>query len=60
MGFMPGPLELLIVAAIALLLFGKRLPQAARDLGSSFHQFQAGLKGIESDIHEPTGTPSTP
>lgn len=59
MGFMPGPLELLILGAIALLLFGTR-PPAARYLGASLHEFQAGLKAVEADPCETIGTPSTP
>ncbi|MBI3297229.1 MAG: twin-arginine translocase TatA/TatE family subunit [Elusimicrobia bacterium] len=37
--------ELLIIAAVALLLFGaKRIPEAARALGRSLNAFKAGLK----------------
>lgn len=57
---MPGRLELLILGAIALLLFGARLPPAARNLGASLHEFQAGLKAVEADPCETIGTPSTP
>ncbi|HEY3670102.1 MAG TPA: twin-arginine translocase TatA/TatE family subunit [Acidimicrobiia bacterium] len=40
-----GP-ELLIVLAIALLLFGSsRLPQLARSLGSAKNEFERGLSG---------------
>jgi len=60
MGFMPGPLELLILGAIALLLFGARLPPAARNLGASLHEFQAGLNAGEAAPRETTGTPATP
>jgi len=50
MGFMPGPFEMLIIAGVALLLFGKRLPDVARSVGSSISEFQKGLKTVESDI----------
>lgn len=40
---MPGSTELIIVAVIAVLLFGKRLPKLAYDFGSSFTQFKKGL-----------------
>ena len=37
--------ELLIIAALALLLFGaKRIPEAARSLGKSIHAFKAGMR----------------
>ena len=32
---MPGPLELVIIAGIILLLFGKRLPEVMGSLGRS-------------------------
>lgn len=42
----PGWQELLIVAAIALLLFGsRRLPQAAKSIGSAVVEFRKGLRG---------------
>ncbi len=50
MGFMPGPMELLIIGAIALLLFGKRLPEVARSVGSSVKEFQRGLRSVQNDI----------
>jgi sec-independent protein translocase protein TatA len=50
MGFSPGPFELLIIAGIALLLFGKRLPSVARSLGQGILEFQKGVRGIEDDM----------
>lgn len=40
---MPGQTELIIIACIALLLFGKRLPSVMRSLGSSIFEFKNGL-----------------
>ena len=37
--FFGGPGELVVIAGIALLLFGKRLPGAAKSLGMSFSAF---------------------
>lgn len=54
MGFMPGPFELLIIGVVALLLFGKRLPDVARSLGSSLSEFKKGLRTIESEIDQVT------
>ncbi len=45
-----GPLELLIVAGIMLLLFGKRVPGVMHSLGKSIVEFKKGVKGIEDDI----------
>lgn len=52
MGFTPGPMELLIVAMIGLLLFGKRLPEIARSMGSSLTEFKKGLKGIDQEVRD--------
>jgi sec-independent protein translocase protein TatA len=45
--FTPGPLQMLIVLAIVLLLFGNRLPSLARSLGQSLIEFKKGVKEIE-------------
>lgn len=42
--------EILIVALIALLLFGNRLPSIMRSLGLSITEFKKGVKGVEEDI----------
>jgi sec-independent protein translocase protein TatA len=47
---MPGGMELLIIAAIGLLFFGKRLPEVGRSLGKGIVEFKKGLKGIEDDV----------
>jgi sec-independent protein translocase protein TatA len=49
---MPGHFEMLIIAAIALLLFGNRLPGAMRSLGRSVVEFKKGVSGIEDEIEE--------
>lgn len=45
-----GPQEMLIVGAIAVLLFGKRLPEVARSLGKGVVEFKKGISGIEEDL----------
>lgn len=55
---MPGWPELLIVAAIVLLLFGKRLPGAMRSLGQSIVEFKKGVKGVEDDPEQASETTS--
>ncbi len=47
---MPGPFEMMIIAGIALLIFGKRLPTVGRDLALGIRGFKQGMKdGEESD-----------
>ncbi len=50
----PGPPEMLIILVIAVLLFGKRLPEVARSLGRSMVEFKKGVRGIEDEIHAAT------
>jgi len=45
-----GPAEMLFVGIIALLLFGKKLPEVARSLGKGVIEFKKGLRGIEDDV----------
>jgi len=54
----PGPFELIIIGGIALLLFGKRLPEVARSLGKGIVEFKKGVHGIEDDIGDATHSPS--
>jgi sec-independent protein translocase protein TatA len=44
---MPSIGELIVIAAIGLLLFGKRLPQVGRNLGKGIVEFKKGLSGRE-------------
>lgn len=45
-----GPWEVVIIAAVALLLFGKRLPEVAKSAGKAVVQFKKGLRDVEEDI----------
>ena len=43
-------MELIIIAAVVLLLFGNRLPSVMRSMGKGIVEFKKGLKGVEDDI----------
>lgn len=47
---MPGPFEMMIIAAIVLLLFGNRLPSTMRSLGRGIVEFKKGVQGIEDEV----------
>ena len=48
-----GFTELLLIAGIALLLFGpKRIPEAARGLGQAFKAFKEGLKETSKEVEK--------
>ena len=43
---------LVVIALIAFLLFGNRLPSVMRSLGRSVTEFKKGVAGIEDEINE--------
>jgi sec-independent protein translocase protein TatA len=44
-----GTTELIILAGIALLLFGTRLPKVMRSLGEGIVEFNRGVQGLPED-----------
>jgi sec-independent protein translocase protein TatA len=58
-GLDPG--NWLVLALIALLLFGKKLPEVGKSLGKGIIEFKKGLQGVEEDIEQAGRSPaSTP
>ncbi|RME81545.1 MAG: twin-arginine translocase TatA/TatE family subunit [Planctomycetota bacterium] len=52
-----GPWELIVILIIALIIFGKRLPEVGRSLGKGIVEFRRGLKGIEDEIEDAGSLP---
>jgi len=48
----PGHWEMLLLAAVALLLYGGDLPKVARSWGKTLSEFRRSLSGIQSEINE--------
>ena len=59
-----GPMELILVLAIALIVLGpKRLPEAGRALGRGLREFKDSVSGIggrddDEDDDEPSALPA--
>jgi sec-independent protein translocase protein TatA len=49
------PGEMLIVLIVAVLLFGKRLPEVGRSLGKGIVEFKKGLRGMEEGFESSVG-----
>jgi len=47
-----GPMEMMIVMGLAVLLFGKRLPEVGRSLGKGIVEFKKGLNDVTSGLDE--------
>lgn len=46
----PGPFELIVILIIAVLLFGRRLPEIARGMGKSLMEFKKGVKEAKDEV----------
>jgi len=50
----PGPVEIVVILVVALLLFGRRLPEIARNIGKSLTEFKKGINEAKETKNEVT------
>ena len=46
----PGPMEMIFILGVLVLLFGRRLPEIARNIGKSLTEFKKGVKDSQDEI----------
>jgi sec-independent protein translocase protein TatA len=51
-----GPQELIVIGVIAILLFGKKLPEVARKVGGSYREFRKGINDMQSSYRDTTSS----
>ena len=57
--FSPSMPEMMVVGMVALLLFGKRLPEVARSLGKGVKEFKSGLAGFTDEFNDASSSTSS-
>lgn len=45
-----NPMEMIVVVGVAILLFGRRLPEVGRTLGKGIVEFKKGIRGLEEEF----------
>lgn len=55
---MPQGWEWLILLALGLLIFGKRLPEVGRSIGKAIVEFKKGVKNIDDEINSESNKPT--
>jgi sec-independent protein translocase protein TatA len=53
-----GGQELLLLAVLGILLFGRKLPEVGRSLGRTMVEFKKGMKGLEDEVETSAARPA--
>jgi sec-independent protein translocase protein TatA len=48
-----GPTEVIVILVVAVLVFGGRMPEVARNLGRWFYDIKGGMAKLNRDIYAP-------
>lgn len=54
-----NPVMMLILGALAVLLFGERLPEVARSFGKQFMELKSGVRGLQRDLEDAINSSGT-
>ena len=60
LAWMPGPIEWAIIGVVALLIFGRRLPEVARSVGKSIVEFKRGIRDVKDEVETRSRLESPP
>lgn len=55
-----GPTEMVVIGVVVLILFGRRLPEVMRGLGTGVREFRNGLEGQSGGDHKAGEPPPLP
>ncbi|MBI4577104.1 MAG: twin-arginine translocase TatA/TatE family subunit [Planctomycetes bacterium] len=57
LSWLPGPLEWVVIGVVAVLVFGRRLPEVGRSLGRGIVEFKKGIRGVQDEIEAEASRP---
>jgi sec-independent protein translocase protein TatA len=60
LGYIWSPGDMIVILVVALLVFGKRLPEVARSLGKSIQEFKKGMSDVTDDMMRQPVEPQAP
>jgi sec-independent protein translocase protein TatA len=47
-----NPVMMLVLGAIAVMLFGERLPEVAKSIGKGLMEFKSGIRELQDELHK--------